>query len=222
MFDTYSLLVTLHVVLFAYWLGGDFGVFVTSRFIVRPDLPVAERERFLQALMDIDILPRSAIVLLPVVGIQLAYLRGSIVLAPGFVVAAWIVGLAWLAVVWLAYLNQRSPAGALWQRVDVSWRVALIVGLVVTALASLRGSGPVASDWVSAKLLVYAALLVVGLYLRIAIRGWREGFQQLRAGNSGPDVEAIFTGARQRSKYAAFVFWTLIVVMAWLGIAQPF
>lgn len=222
MFDTYTLLVTLHVVLFAYWLGGDFGVFVTSRFIVRPDLPVAERERFLQALMDIDILPRSAIVLLPVVGIQLAYLRGSMVVAQGIVVAAWLIGLAWLTVVWLAYLNQRSPAGAIWQRVDVIWRVFLIAGLVLTALVSLQGSGPVTSDWVAAKLLVYAALLVVGLYLRVAIRGWREGFRQLRSGNSGPAVEAIFSGARQRSKYAAFVFWALIVVMAWLGIAQPF
>lgn len=222
MFDTYSLLVTLHVVLFAYWLGGDFGVFVTSRFIVRPDLPVAERERFLQALMDIDILPRSAIVLLPVVGLQLAFLRGSVAVPSAVIVAAWIAGLVWLTVVWMAYLKQRSPEGLLWQRIDVAWRVVLIAALVITAVISLNAGSPVESDWVSAKLLVYAALLVVGLYLRVAIRGWRHGFRELRAGNSGPDIDALFFEARRRSKYAAFVFWGLIVVMAWLGIAQPF
>ena len=43
MFEPYFLLVVLHVVLFAYWLGADFGVFTCSRYIVRPDLPLAER-----------------------------------------------------------------------------------------------------------------------------------------------------------------------------------
>ena len=77
MFHSYTVLVTLHVVLFAYWLGGDFGVYVCSRYIVRPDLPLNERERFLEALMAIDIMPRTAIVLLPVVGLQLAVLPGA-------------------------------------------------------------------------------------------------------------------------------------------------
>ena len=62
--DLYLTLVTVHVVLFAYWLGGDWGVYTCSGFIARPDLPIAERLRFLDALFRIDILPRSAIVLL--------------------------------------------------------------------------------------------------------------------------------------------------------------
>ena len=53
MVEPYFWLVTAHVVLFAYWLGGDFGVYVCSRYVVRPDLPITERERFLDALMAI-------------------------------------------------------------------------------------------------------------------------------------------------------------------------
>lgn len=77
MFEPYLLLVVLHVVLFAYWLGGDFGVFVGSRYVVQADLPLAERERFLNALLAIDIMPRTAIVLLPCVGVQLAAMRDA-------------------------------------------------------------------------------------------------------------------------------------------------
>ena len=51
--EAYFLLVTLHVILFAYWLGGDFGVYVCSRYIARPDLSLSERERFLEALLAI-------------------------------------------------------------------------------------------------------------------------------------------------------------------------
>ncbi|MEZ5513885.1 MAG: hypothetical protein R3F58_08455 [Steroidobacteraceae bacterium] len=222
MLDPYFLLVTLHVVLFAYWLGGDFGVFVTSRYIARPDLPVAERERFLQALLAIDILPRTAIVLLPVVGLHLAVLRGALDLPPWAPTAIWLLGALWLAVVWMAYLTVRSPNGIVWQRIDISWRVILITVLIVTGVVSLTQGAPVTSHWVATKLCVYAALLIVGLYLRTSIRGWRIGFGRLKAGESGPQIDALFVDGRRRAKYAAFVFWSLIILMAWLGIAQPF
>lgn len=222
MFEPYSLLVVLHVVLFAYWLGGDFGVFVCSRYIVRPDLPVAERQRFMEALLAIDILPRTAIVLLPVVGLQLAYLRGSVALPPAGPWIAWLLGAAWLAVVWAAYLRLRKPGGQIWQRIDVGWRMLLIPALLLTGIISLQQGTPVSSDWIAAKLLIYAALLVIGLYLRVSIRGWRVGFERLRAGESGPDIDALFTDGHRRATYAAFVFWFLIITMAWLGITQAF
>ena len=220
MFDPYLLLVTLHVVLFAYWLGGDYGVFVTSRYIARPNLPLEERQRFLEALLAIDILPRTAIVLLPVVGLQMSYMRGSIDISPLSMGVAWVVGLAWLVVVWKAYLT--APSGVIWQRIDVGWRVVLIVLLVAVGIGSLINGGPVNVNWIAAKLLVYAALLTVGLYLRLSIRAWKRGFSRLRAGEAGPEIDALFVMGRERAKYAAYLFWSLIVVMAWLGITQPF
>ena len=222
MFEPYFLLVVLHVVLFAYWLGADFGVFTCSRYIVRPDLPLAERERFLEALLAIDIMPRTAIVLLPFVGLQMASMRGSIDLSSATLVVAWSVGFVWLAVVWMAYLKTREPTGPFWQRIDVSWRVVLIVILWVLGVSSLLRGAPFTAKWLAVKLLVYAALLMVGLYLRVSIRGWRLGFIRLRQGESGPDIDALFSDGRRRAKYAAFVFWALIVTMAWLGITQPY
>jgi hypothetical protein len=220
--EPYSLLVTLHVVLFAYWLGGDWGVFVCSRYVAKPELSLAERERFLEALMAIDILPRTAIVLLPFVGLQLAALRGSVQISQAGLALAWVVGLIWLGVIWAAYRNMRKPSGIFWQRIDVGWRIILILVLIATGITSLLNAWPFNAKWIATKLLVYAALLCVGLYLRISIRGWREGFSRLRDGQSGPDIDALFIDGRRRAKYAAWLFWSLIVVMAWLGIRQPF
>jgi hypothetical protein len=210
------------VVLFAYWLGGDWGVFVCSRYIAKPELSLGERERFLDALMAIDLLPRTAIVLLPFVGLQLASMRGSIQTTQLGLALAWAVGLIWLGVIWAAYANRRNPSGATWQRIDVSWRIVLILVLIATGIASLLTAWPVNTDWIAIKLLVYAALLCVGLYLRISIRSWRDGFSRLHAGESGPEIDAMFIDGRRRAKYAAWLFWSLIILMAWLGIRQPF
>lgn len=220
--EPYFWLVTAHVVLFAYWLGGDFGVYVCSCYVVRADLPVAERERFLEALMAIDIMPRTAIVLLPAVGLQLATMRGAVDLAAGGIAFFWMLDAIWLAVVWMAYLTLRRPSGARWQQIDVAWRFVLVAGLIWAGIQSLRHGGPVHSNWIATKMLVYSALLMVGLYLRVSIRGWREGFTRLRNGEQGPAVDALFTGAHRRARYAAWLFWLLIITMAWLGIAQPF
>lgn len=221
MSDLYFLLVTLHVVLFAYWLGGDWGVYVCSKYIARPDLDAAERRRFLDALMLIDILPRTAIVLLPVVGLQLGLLRGTVAL-PAW--AGWLaiaLGAAWLAVVWLAYLRRGTAFGVRMQGIDVAWRAALIVALVVTGAWSLLGDGPFQEAWMALKLLVYAALLVIGLYLRLAIRAWRDGFQRLAAEGPSDAANALFIRGLARARPAAYLFWTLIATMAWLGIRQP-
>lgn len=219
--DFYLPLVTVHIVLFAYWLGGDWGVYTCSHFIARPDLPLAERLRFLDALMRIDILPRSAIVLLPVVGLHLAAIRGSIPLRPGAVMAIWTGGIAWLALVWVLFLRRGTAFADRWVRLDIGLRVLLMFVLSGLALLSLTRGAPVREPWIAAKLLVYSALLGVGLWLRTAIRAWRLGFVRIRAGEDAATLAPLFTDSLRRSRKIAWLFWTLIVTMAWLGVSQP-
>lgn len=221
MFEPYFLLVTIHIILFAYWLGGDYGVFVCARYIARPDLPVDERLRFLEALLAIDVLPRTAIVLLPIVGLQMAYMRGSVLISQATLIVAWVLAIAWLGVVWRVYKTRLSPKGVFWQTTDVVWRVILILFLIGFGLSTISTQWPITESWIGIKLVVYAVLLVIGLYLRLTIADWKKGFISLKTGDSGPHIDALFINALRRAKYAAFTFWTLIAVMGWLGITQP-
>ncbi|MCP5471232.1 MAG: hypothetical protein H7A18_04010 [Sinobacteraceae bacterium] len=219
--DLYLTLVTLHVVLFAYWLGGDWGVYICSRFIARPDLPVPERLRFLDALMRIDVLPRTAIVLLPVVGLHLAAIRGSLPLSSTAVAVTWLIGLAWLVLVWVLFLRRGTPFADRFVRWDIGFRVLLIIVLGSVAVLSLLQGAPVREPWIAAKLLIYATLLGVGLWLRTVIRSWRLGFQRMRDGEDAGATAALFSASIKRGRRVAWLFWALIVAMAWLGINQP-
>ncbi|MCC7199428.1 MAG: hypothetical protein IT483_07960 [Gammaproteobacteria bacterium] len=222
MTELYFLLVTLHVVLFAYWLGGDWGVYVCSKYIARPDLSMAERKRFLDALMMIDILPRTGIVLLPVIGLQMALLRGTVTLPSWVGSASLVVGAAWLAVIWTAYARRGTPFGARMTSIDIGWRAVLIVVLLAAGGWSLANGGPFQEPWVAMKLIVYAVLLVVGLYLRLAIRIWIEGFRRLATEGPSDAINALFIQGRERARWAAYVFWSLVVLTGYLGIRQPF
>jgi len=57
--------------------------------------------------------------------------------------------------------------------------------------------------------------------MRVRIRGWRLSFARLRNGESGADIDALFVDGHRKAQRAAWLFWTLII-MAWLGIVQPF
>lgn len=215
-------LVFMHVICFAYWLGADFGVYVTGGFVARADLPVAERLRFLDALMKIDLLPRTGIVLLPVLGLQIANLRGAIALSPTVQALVWIGGLLWVGIVWAVFATRGTSLGEKVQRVDIAIRCALIVVFVTMGLSSLAGDdGPVHERWLAAKLLSYSILLVIGLYLRSVIKAWRVGFVALRHGPN-PEAEQLIADGIRRGKRGAYVFWAMIAFTAYLGIAKPF
>ena len=77
--------------------------------MARADLPLAERLRFLDALLAIDMMPRTGIVLLPVLGVQIAALRGAIATPPWLQVVFWVGGLAWLALVWSVFRTRGTP-----------------------------------------------------------------------------------------------------------------
>ena len=62
-------LVYAHLLLFAYWLAPDWGVYVTSSYVARADLPLEERRRFLQAALRIDLVPRSCLIALLPLGL---------------------------------------------------------------------------------------------------------------------------------------------------------
>ena len=214
-------LVFLHLLAFAYWLGGDFGVYVTGGYVARADLPLAERLRFLDALLRIDILPRTGIVLLPVVGLQLAVQRGALALPGWALVVGWTLGLAWLALVWTVYRRRGTPLGETLQTFDVRLRIALMAVLVVVGVWSLLGDGPVREHWLAAKFLTYAALLGIGLWLRTVIDAWVQGFTALRAGPD-PAAERLIAEGIRRGRRGAYLFWVMIGITAYLGLAKPF
>lgn len=64
----------------AYWLGGEWGVFQSSYFVINRALPQEERRRHIETAYRIDILARTGIILLLPLGLQapgIGYARGA-------------------------------------------------------------------------------------------------------------------------------------------------
>lgn len=221
MTGTYLLLVVVHVLLFAYWLGADWGVYVTSRYVADPKLSLEERRRFLQAAFRIDLLPRISFTLLLPVGVQLAAYYGAWPFHRAFVPAVWVFAIAWMVLNVAGYLRSGTPAGDRIRGWDQNIRLVMAPVLIGVGLWSVFSGQPIAPLFVALKITVFGCMIIVGLILRAIMKNWAIGFRRLATEGPSAAVDAIFQASLGRARYIAYLMWSLSGVMAVLGVMKP-
>jgi hypothetical protein len=219
----YDLLVLLHVLLFVYWLGGDLGVFYSSRYLTKPELPPATRATVLKILLFIDMAPRVCLISMLPVGFTLAYWQGWVAL-PGWGLALiWLGGLAWL---WLAitlYIREHDPAIKPLTTFDWWLRVGVIAALILLGVWALVGSDPwITQPWLSLKLIVMGLIIFCGLMIRVTFKPFGPAFGALMRTGSTPEVEQAMAASLSASRTWVVLLWIGLLIMAFLGIHKPF
>jgi hypothetical protein len=222
----YALWQYVHILLFVYWLGADLGVFLAARYVARADLPLAERLRFLDLLLKIDMGPRTALILMVPVGATLALKLGVADFLAGWLPLAWLASMAWLALAWLVALRPQHTSAAIWTSIDRAVRVAVATGFVAVGATSLLTGAPVFAPWLAVKLLLFGGVVTLGLLLRGVLRDWAAGFGSLRHAADGDSVAAAAANARIAAAQAratpyAMLLWLLVAAIAFLGVAKP-
>jgi hypothetical protein len=215
----------LHIIAMVYWLGGEWGVFQTSRHVVNHRLSMDERRRHMETAYRIDILARSGIILLLPLGIHLGNLWGVQPFGGIWLWVNWILGLSWLALCWAAFIHRETDKGIRLTRIDEAVRFVLIPLLIIASIGSLMGHGPFNAEdgqrWFATKILIYSILLVMGLKLRFIMREWTMLFRVLA---QGPNEMAERTLERSLAvgRKIAYCYWVGIATVAFLGATKIF
>jgi small-conductance mechanosensitive channel len=81
----------------------------------------------------------------------------------------------------------------------------------------------IAHKWLAVKIILFAAILLNGVWIRrIAIR-WQGAFDLVLAdGDSRAQGEKMLVEINSMANRAAFLIWLLVVLMAFLGEVKPF
>ncbi len=215
----------LHIVCMVYWLGGEWGVFNSSTYVVDRKLSMEERRRHMQTAYRIDILARSGIILLLPLGLHMGYIWGAQPLGGDWLTGMWVLSLAWWGLCLAAFFYRNSDTGITLTKIDEGIRFFVIPALMLSAIGTLLGYGPFGTAegqlWYASKVLLYSFALVIGLYLRFVMREWQEKFRVLAQGPN-PKVEATLERSLRRSKPIAYLYWIIILSVAFLGATKPF
>ena len=131
-----SIILWLHILLFVYWLGGDLGVFYSSRFRNSPNYDVKTRQLIARITSNIDMAPKTTMVLMIPIGFSLVALNNLWVLPNWLIIFFWVFGLAWLILVWFLHLTKDASKKAPWAKFDLILRYILFAVLVIVSITS--------------------------------------------------------------------------------------
>ena len=203
--STYELLLFLHVVLFVYWLGPDWGVYVMAPRIWNTEASVAERRRWAVTLVNLSQISRNSLILLIPVGVHLSWELGATVLPPWGIAVVWLAGLAWVGVSLTMHRNRGKPLGDAMTRVDQSMRYVMIPTLIAVALGTFLYDVPFNQNWIGAKLLVFSFLLFNSIQQRRIALLWVGALGDVAAAQT-PDAADQQTPC-SAPEYRQFDFW---------------
>lgn len=220
MITTLAVLKWLHIIAMVYWLGGEWGVFNTSRYVVDRSLSMEERKRHMNTAYIIDIPARTGIILLMPIGMHMGIFWGVQPYGGMWMVAMWAFVAFWLGLCWAAFFYRETDRGVMLTKLDEKIRFILIPLMLLAAISSLMGYGPFNAGefqkWFSIKLGLFALLLVIGLILRFIMREWTTLFRILA---EGPNVEAEnrLEKSLKLGRTLAYFYWAGIATVAFFG-----
>jgi len=210
----------LHLLVPIYWLGGDLGAFYSSGFLIDPQRSVSERMLALTILNNIDMAPRTPLILALPTRLLLAWEKNWIGMPGLAVLAVWLAALVWLAIAWVLHLRHGAPAQGL-RRIDLAIRWFVLAALVVSGSWGLahRIDLPL---FVALKLLILAGAIGLGLLIRrLLIPLFPPIAAMRRDGASTPEGDRAIAGVIARTRPAVLLIWILVLAASLLGLAKP-
>ncbi|MEU7143269.1 hypothetical protein ABZ942_27760 [Nocardia sp. NPDC046473] len=222
--------IMLHLVLFVCWLGGDLGVFYSSRFVINPGLTPPARAAALAIMSGLDLGPKICLVLFLPSGLTLMALEPHGASAFGielfpwwFVVLVWIFAAVWLTLTVLAHRTHGQLTAV--RRADLGIRFA-----VITAMAGAGGYTVLAHDpfgvttnprWLGAKILLYTLAVASGLGIRMTLRPFGTAFRMLMTDGSSEPVERTLRRSVDGCLPYVWLIWGSVLAAAALGVLKP-
>ena len=222
--------ILLHLVLFVCWLGGDLGVFYSSRFVIDPARTPPARSTALAIMSGLDLGPKICLVLFLPSGVTLmalephgAALFGIRLFPWWFVAAVWLFAPAWLAVAVIAHRTHGRIAAI--HRADLAIRFAVIAAMAAAGLYTLFAHDPFGvttnPKWLGGKILLYCAAIAAGLGIRMTLRPFGPAFGAVLSGGSTPEVERVLRRSVDGCLPYVWTIWGSVLAAAGLGVFKP-
>jgi hypothetical protein len=221
MIDPYTLLLYAHIVLFVYWLGPDWGVYLVSSGVWRRDRTIDERIDSARLIVRMSQISRNALILLLPVGLTLAAIGGRAPIDAVGLIVIWATAVFWLLVSVVMFARRGGGLAARLNGVDAAIRWALLFGLVGLGAYAFATQQVFHDRWLAAKVVLYGLLIGNSLQQRAIARRWVTALIDMKADAARTEAcEVVFAETARRSQLNAYFTWSASLTIAFLGVAK--
>jgi hypothetical protein len=216
--DFYTVLIFVHVVLFAGWLGGHMGVLALLRQARSAKLDPEHRGFTLRLAMRLDRIPRTAFALTPAIGLTLAERWGSPVVG-GWLVAVWILTALWVALIWL--VPRESDAGSAQLLRKIEGALMVLAGLAFLSYGTYETfwDDQITGRWLALKMALFGLVPLTSLEIGEGMHRLRPALDEISASRKPVPVE--IARAIDIASVASLVLYALLIAIAFIGTTKP-
>lgn len=210
----------LHVVLVVFWLGPDVAVYICGGAAMNAKVSAATRLAAARMMVIIDLMPRVCATLMLTVGGILTAMVG-VEHPPLQMAAIVLLGPVWLGAVLFGYFRYGTELGATVDKLDTWFRVFLIAA-IIASVAYATSTGRLApAPYVGPKLLLFAAVIFLGLLIRARMRPLVEAVRRTQSGAdpAAADDSAVVASVGRAGPYF-FAVWACLLLAAFLGVVR--
>ena len=219
----YGWWVVAHILAAGYWLGTDLAVYYTAGTIADRKAPAAVRLWAGKAMLLLDMVPRTCLVLTLAFGLTLAAKAGFLAPLAPWLPAIWGGGLAWLALVWSVFRLEHSPLGHRLAQVDFGLRIVVAAGCLYGAALLWAGSDTIArTPWLALKLAILGAIIGLGLVIRVQLKPFGPLFGKAVSGQATAADEDALARLIARVKVPVWGIWIAVAAAVALGRLKPY
>jgi hypothetical protein len=215
------LLLVAHIAVLGYWLGSEFVINSTYRFVCyRTELDLDVRTRLMEHVMNVDQHVRYALVLQTTLGLMLAASYGYV---PGGDLTAMVVAVIavfWLGFVELVHRMRHQPSGQLLATIDRALRYVLMIVLLIAA-SGWFSSVLLFPGWMRWKLGLFAAVMFCGVGIRFALIGHFSTWAKMQAEGTSAHYNAIIQKTYVRATSILVLLWVCIFGIVALSVMKP-
>tara|TARA_B100000408_G_C10262507_1_gene208305 strand:- start:167 stop:892 length:726 start_codon:yes stop_codon:yes gene_type:complete len=211
----------MHLLLFAYWLGGDIGVFYSSGFAVNRKLSRGARQAAGTIMMNLDLIPRLCLSLMLTVGGILTHYYG--IDHPLWqMVGIILLGPIWTCSLIYIHFNEGTDLVKTMTKIDYYFRWIMVFTLIASVSYAFYFIDRLnANPWVGAKLIVFAALIFCGIMIRKYIGGFIKGIHNIATDNINEADDIAMAASLSKARVFVLTIWVLLLVEVWIGVAKP-
>ena len=204
------LLVT-HIAVLGYWLGSEFVINATYRYVCYHDeMAFEDRTRLMDHVMHVDQHVRYALVLQVGLGLMLCARIGFIPGRQTLFISSAIAMILWLVFVEVVHRLRNHGIGKRLAAIDRWTRYLLLVALLAVAGGLIGGDWPLPA-WLKWKLALFAGVVACGVGIRFAlITHFRTWAEMTRTG---------VTAARNAAIKRSYIRATSVLVLLWVFLA---
>ena len=211
----------LHLLLFAYWLGGDIGVFYSSGFAINPKLSRGARQAAGTIMMNLDLIPRLCLSLMLTVGGILTHYYG--IEHPLWqMIGIILLGPIWTCALIYIHFNEGTDLVKKMTKIDYYFRWIMVFTLIASVTYAFIFTDRLAENpWVGAKLIVFAALIFCGIMIRKYIGGFIIGIHNIVTDNINEADDIAMAASLSKARIFVLTIWFLLFVEVWIGVVKP-